>query len=117
MTRNQRLAQYAYCRIANRNGGAPTKEYKTFARKFPSLIHACGLAQAVAFALAKRENDYVADLAEVIRSCGHPEVTGFEELATRSRVEQLAGYLRLSRDALDAAGWLKRYVESLGEDD
>ena len=50
-TRSQRLAQEAFARVTDHR--RPNKEYVSFAKKFPALIHTCGLAQAIAFALAK----------------------------------------------------------------
>ena len=60
-TRSQKLAQAAFACVQNRGA-----TYEPFAKKFPALIHTCGLAQAVAFALAKKETDYIGDLAAVI---------------------------------------------------
>jgi CRISPR-associated protein Cmr5 len=91
------------------------KEYTTFAKKFPSLIHTCGLAQAIAFAQAKKETEYLDDLAEVLKSAQFTGVNNKDDLAKKSRHENLSGYLRLSRNTLLAAGWLKRYVEALNE--
>jgi CRISPR-associated protein Cmr5 len=118
-TRSQRLAQAAFPRIQNRMRGLREKafdEYKSFVKKFPALIHTCGLAQAVAFALAKQENDYIEDLAAVLRESGHPEIASAQTLHERARTQPLSGYLRLSRDAINAASWLKRYVEAAGEE-
>lgn len=124
-TRSQKLAQAAYPRIVTRippgtdpkNFSREQKEYRTFAKKFPALIHTCGLAQAVAFALAKEENDYIKDLAAVLQNSGHPEINSAQTLHDRARTQPLSGYLRLSRDAINAASWLKRYVEAAGEDE
>lgn len=124
-TRSQKLAQAAYPRIANRippgtdpkNFTKDQREYRTFAKKFPALIHTCGLAQAVTFALAKQENDYIEDLAAVLRESGHAEITSAQALHERARTQPLSGYLRLSRDAINAASWLKRYVEAAGEEE
>lgn len=118
-TRSQRLAQAAFPRIQNRMRGLREKafdEYRSFVKKFPALIHTCGLAQAVAFALTKQENDYIEDLAAVLRESGHPEITSAQTLHERARTQPLSGYLRLSRDAINAASWLKRYVEAAGEE-
>lgn len=114
-TRSQQLAEAAYRRIAAK--GEPSKEFVSFAKRFPALLHTCGLAQAVAFALAKRETDYVEDLADVLRASGHPELTNSEQLDHHARTQSLGGYLRLSRNALSAAGWLKRYAEAAKEAD
>jgi CRISPR-associated protein Cmr5 len=114
-TRSQRSAQAAFSRISAK--AKPDGEYVSFAKKFPALIHTCGLAQAVAFALAKKETTYVDDLTEVLKASGHSEITEGEPLDHHARTQQLSGYLRLSRDALRAASWLKRYVEAAAPED
>lgn len=121
-TRSQRLAQSAYSRVGDaqaRNNNKLPKEYVSFAKKFPALIHTCGLAQAVAFARAKKglQEKYVGDLAEVLRTGGYHELTSAEALAGQTCQQQLSGYLRLSRDAIEAAVWLKRYVEAMAPDE
>jgi CRISPR-associated protein Cmr5 len=119
-TRNQTLAQAAFARIDSYE--KLDKEYISFAKKFPALIHTCGLAQAVAFAQAKGktkeerkekkpEMRYLEDLADVLR------INSADKLAEITRTEPLSGYLRLSRNAINAASWLKRYVEAAGEEE
>ena len=39
-------------------------------------------------------------------------ITSADMLASQTREQSLSGYLRLSRDAIEAAVWLKRYVEA-----
>lgn len=119
-TRSQRLAQAAFPRIQDRHSTFNEKQFKEyvgFAKRFPALVHTCGLAQAVAFALAKKEKEYVEDLAAVLKEGGHPEAASADALLEQTRDQPLSGYLRLSRDAINAAGWLKRYVEAAGEDE
>ena len=118
-TRSQGLAQTAYLQIANhikkQTGDGqkkPAKEFISTVKKFPALIHTCGLAQAVAFAMAKKDHEYVGYLAAVLQASGHSEVTNAESLGERARRSDLNSYLRLSRDAIAAASWLKRYVEA-----
>jgi len=123
-TRSQQYARAAFPAV-QQHYPQPTKdlsqeqkEYRTIAKKFPALIHTCGLAQAIAFIQAKGHADYLADLAKVVQSAGHSEIASADELAEQSRKSSLNIYMRLSRDTLTAAGWLKRYVEALaGEDD
>ena len=127
-TRSQKLAQAAFKRVTGRlisdDKGKKRLDdkYETFAKKFPALIHTCGLAQAVAFAEVKGKSDenrkaqkpemqYLEDLAIVLSQC-EPEIVSATKLAETSRNLPLSGYLRLSRDAINAAGWLKRYVEA-----
>ena len=119
-TQSQKMAQAAFPRIEQRKNALNNKqfdEYTSFGKKFPALIHTCGLAQAVAFALAKKETDYLDDLSTVLNKSGHDAIDGRSALDQQARTADLGSYLRLSRDALNAAGWLKRYVEAAGEDD
>jgi CRISPR-associated protein Cmr5 len=116
-TRSQRLAQEAFPRIRERLTEKRFKEYMSFSKKFPALVHTCGLAQAVAFALAKQEVDYIADLTAVLRASGHAEITEREPLEHHARTVPLSGYMRLSRDTINAASWLKRYAEALAPED
>lgn len=112
-TRSQKLAREAFARIeAYVQARKLSKDYTTFAKKFPALVHSCGLAQAVAFAHAKGASDYLADLAAVLTAGGHQSVANPAELAKLTRECAAAAYLRLTRDTLDAAVWLKRYVEA-----
>jgi CRISPR-associated protein Cmr5 len=99
-TRGQKFAQLAFECIKLPKCD---KEYVSFAKKFPTLIHTCGLAQALAFAQAKAPSN-LEHLSIVM---------GASDLLEKSRTEQLAEYLILSRMALEASGWLKRYAEAL----
>lgn len=109
-TNSQKMAQAAYKQIEQRK---LDDKFAGFARSFPSLIHACGLAQAVAFAKVKDRQQYLNDLAAVLSATGHPEAASADSLARATREHSVAAYVRLSRNALQAAGWLKRYVEAV----
>lgn len=108
-TNSQKMAQAAYERIQARQ---PNREFASFARSFPSLIHSCGLAQAIAFAKAKRHDQYLDDLTAVLKTVGHSEAASKDSLERASRESAVPGYIRLSRNTLQAASWLKRYVEA-----
>lgn len=109
-TNSQKMAQAAYQRIDKRN---PDREFVSFARSFPSLVQACGLAQAVAFARVKHREQYLDDLAAVLNAAGHSETASADSLERATRENPVPAYVRLSRNALQAAGWLKRYVEAV----
>ncbi len=121
-TRSQKQAQTAYSRV--KRYGQPHPNYMSLAKKFPALIHTCGLAQAVAFAEAKgasrdgHENgpelEYLEDLAAVLNASGHGDIVSAKTLAKTTRCQDVGRYIRLRRNALLAASWLKRYVEALG---
>ena len=112
-TNSQKMAQTAYQRIRERK---PDREFAGFARSFPSLVHACGLAQAVAFAMAKHRTQYIEDLTAVLKSIGYSESASADSFARATREHLIPAYVRLSRNALEAAGWLKRYVEALKQE-
>jgi CRISPR-associated protein Cmr5 len=107
-TNSQKMAQAAYQQILERK---PNGEFSSFARSFPSLVHSCGLAQAAAFAKVKR-HEYLEDLAAVLNAMGHAEATSGDRLEQATRELPVLAYVRLSRNALLAASWLKRYVEA-----
>ena len=109
-TREQRMAEAAFLRVEERTKGSGATEYLSFANSFPSLIHSCGLVQAVSFAQAKGKDDLLKDLAAVL---GKP----LDELTVKSRTKPLSPYMLLSREALAAAGWLKRYAQALIKDE
>lgn len=109
-TTSQKMAEAAYKRVLDRK---EDPKFASFARSFPSLIHSCGLDQAVAFARSKKHEKYLDDLAEVLKLAGHPNVATADSLEATARTAPVAAYLRLSRNALQAAGWLKRYVEAV----
>lgn len=113
-TRSQQLAELAFKQVQRRVSSSPNgdEEFVRFAKRFPSLIHTCGLAQAVAFAQAKAPEHYLDDLRATMNS-DHANV---DEFADQIRSTDLMTYLRLSRQALEAAGWLKRYAEALLEE-
>lgn len=116
-TNSQRMAQAAYQALSSRN---LDREFSSFAREFPSLIHSCGLAQAVAFARAKKDRSscgqYLADLSAVLTVANNGQPMSPEQLDSNVRECSAMAYIRLSRNALQAAGWLKRYVEALAQD-
>jgi CRISPR-associated protein Cmr5 len=108
-TYDQRMAEKAFeCVIPHKNN----EEYRSFALSFPSLVHSCGLVQAVSFAMTKNGN-YLKDLTAVL---GVVEENLGQDLARVSREAEVMEYMRLSRRALSAASWLKRYVQAFDKE-
>lgn len=106
-TKQQMRARKAYeCFSPEKNVG---DEYRQFAKRFPALVHLCGLAQAVAFAQAKDKNDYLNDLAKVMG------ITNNQVLGNISRTADLVEYQQKTRDAIECATWIKRYAEATEE--
>lgn len=107
-TKEQQMAQAAFERVQGRDSGF--EEYSSFALAFPALVHSCGLAQALAFAQAKGRTDYLSDLENVLGEDVGENRGG--DLCTRSRQAELMEYMRLSRRALAASSWIKRYCQA-----
>ena len=119
-TRSQRYAQAAFAcvqKIANdKEGKTLAEKYQSYARNLPTMILQCGLAQTVAFVQAKQEVDkdkpvdayahWLADMQTVLENT---------KLCQQAREADLSAYMLLTYQALDAAGWLKRYAEALIE--
>jgi CRISPR-associated protein Cmr5 len=106
-TKQQERAQKAHkCVSPDKNVG---DEYRQFAKRFPALVHSCGLTQAVAFAQSKDKNVYLDDLASVMG------VSNSLELAKISRTVDLVEYQQKTQDAIECATWIKRYAEATEE--
>jgi CRISPR-associated protein Cmr5 len=106
-TKQQERAQKAYkCLSPDKNVG---DEYRQFAKRFPALVHSCGLAQAVAFAQSKDKNVYLEDLASVMG------ISNSLELAKISRTVDLVEYQQKTQEAIECATWIKRYAEATEE--
>lgn len=118
-TKKQRRAETAYTCIEGVD--RENEEYARLAKKFPALVHTCGLVQATAFVLAKEKNkekkngpatgtQYLTHLTKVI---GYPDGT---DLHTKSRHASLLDYQQMTLEAIDSATWLKRYAEAFLKD-
>lgn len=108
-TKEQLMASTAYERVSTRSHeeNFDFKEYKSFALSFPSLIHTCGLVQAMAFAKAKGKSEYIDDLQAVF-----DRIDNAGNLQTRSREARVMEYMRITRHAISAASWIKRYCQA-----
>jgi CRISPR/Cas system CMR-associated protein Cmr5 small subunit len=102
------MAEKAFECVLQKKGD---EDYRSFALSFPALIHSCGLVQAVAFAEIKKNNGYVEDLAAVLN-----KVEPHTDLPNESRTADVVKYMRLSRRALSAASWLKRYAQAFSDE-
>jgi CRISPR-associated protein Cmr5 len=117
--RSHTVAARAYARVAERKGYARRKEYGALAHKLPPLILQNGLAQATGFLLAKgsetrpEHHALLDDLAAVLHASGTAHSTDRNAFHEQVIAADLAATVRLTRRALEAAGWLKRYVQGV----
>lgn len=120
--RAHRVATAAYGRVEARKDEPADvrKKYGAIAHKLPGMILQNGLAQATGFLLAKgsnKDDDHhswlLDDLNAVLQAGGEPAQPNREALHGAIIAADLARTLKLTRAALEASGWLKRYVQGL----
>lgn len=116
--RSQRIARAAFQQVEGRGHQPNPDKYLAFARTFPTLVHTSGLAQAAAFALAKKEEklEVLDDLAQVIHAADDEwQFVDGRALDAKARCSEtdVWTYMRLTRQALQSATWIKRYSEAL----
>lgn len=124
-TRTQKFALRAYPLVEKQSNNQQgndaenkklASKYRTLALTFPNMILQSGLSQATGFLLAKKNPEHIAylnDLANVMKDHQH---TG-DELHRQVIQSQLDEYLQLTRHALEASSWLKRYTQALLKSD
>ena len=108
-THDQKMAEQAFQCVKDKGNN---EKYCSFALSFPSLVHSCGLAQAVSFAESKDRGDYLGDLNTVLGVVQGEAV----DLPQASRTVDVIDYMRLTRRAISAASWLKRYVQAFAKE-
>lgn len=115
-TRDQRMASKALARVKEAAKDETfAKRYRSRAMSFPALVLQSGLAQAVGFLQAKsggkvggdEYGQYLDDLAHV---AGKNHGRNLVDSAVSNG---LGDYRLLTRDVLDAAGWLKRMTQAV----
>jgi CRISPR-associated protein Cmr5 len=121
-TRTQKFALAAYPLVEKQSNHQLDKnnpelqklasKYRTLALTFPNMILQSGLSQATGFLLAKGKPEhitYLNDLANVMKDHQHSG----EALHKQVIESQLSEYQQLTRRALEASAWLKRYTQAL----
>ncbi len=114
--RSHRVAQAAYQKIEKRKDQSNAKEYRSLALNLPTMILQNGLAQATGFLIAKGKAEHQAlldDLASVLQQSGEKGCDSGKELHHSSIQADVMRTMVLTRRSLDAAAWLKRYVQAM----
>ena len=113
-TRGQRMAGTALEKVEQAAKDTLTrKDYKTRAMGFPALVMQAGLAQAIGFLRSKSgtpPNAYARYLADLAVVMGKVDAKALHDAVIHAPIPD---YRYLTRDALDAAGWLKRFSQTL----
>ncbi len=116
--RAHRVASEAYRCVEARKNEPNKKKYGAIAHKLPGMVLQNGLAQATGFLLAKGGSYpehlmLLDDLNTVLRAGGALDVPNRESLHQAVIGADLSKTLKLTRESLEAAGWIKRYVQGV----
>lgn len=105
--RTQKYAQIAYKLVEAVKGSTMEAKYRTLALNMPTMIMQSGLSQVIGFLMAKNESH-------------HKEMLEHLETLLNSRPlhkdviqSDVKHYQNLSRQAIEAASWLKRYTQAM----
>lgn len=110
-TRDQQYASAIYKRVMNIKDESFATNYGSLAHKLPVLIHASGLAQALAFVDSRNKEQGPAYLLEdLARTVSGKSAS---EFVKRSRECSLREYMYLTEQTLAALLWYKRYAQSI----
>jgi len=111
-TRDQKYAVDAYYRVekVKEIEEKDRKSYGSMAYKLPVLIRTAGLAQALAFVVARGtpvQKQLLKDIEETIGK--HTNQT----LQARAHLANLSDYIHLTQQVMDALLWYKRFAQSV----
>lgn len=79
-----------------------------FLKGLPSMIMQNGLGQTVAFLKTKKEHLYIVEAFTAL-------FNGGDLMATIIRLDDIEKYLIMQREAIDYAGWLKKFAHALAD--
>lgn len=116
--RTHAVARAAYERVEQYRGLPDPKKYGALAHKLPGMILQNGLAQATGFLLAKgakapEHHQLLDDLNAVLRAGGTLDRHDGAELHQAIIAAGVTQTLKLTRHALEASAWIKRYAQGV----
>lgn len=112
--RTHALARAAYDCVDRRRDAGHARQYAALVNQLPGMILQNGLAQSTGFLLAKGKPEHLAllaDLNAVLRATGATDTADGARFHRAVVGSDIARTMLLTRRALDASGWLKRYVQ------
>lgn len=105
--RTQKYAELAYPLVSEIQGKDLANKYRTQALNLPTMILQSGLMQMVGFLLAKNEAEHQEIYRHLTILLNDPN------LHATVQNSDIVAYQRLTRNAIEASGWLKRYTQAL----
>lgn len=109
--RTQDYAKQAYPLVSKiqRDTNIEAK-YRTLALTFPTMIMQNGLSQAIGFLMAKEQEEHCVFLGHIAKLLNYHDGNSLHDSILKSSITD---YQLLTRHAIDATSWLKRYTQAL----
>ena len=108
--RTQDYAKRAYPLVSAIQHVNFAEKYRTLALTFPTMIMQNGLSQAIGFLMAKDKEEHREILQHIAGLLNSPDGKALHEIILKSNITQ---YQLLTRRAIEASSWLKRYTQAL----
>lgn len=105
--RTQKYAEIAYPLVNAIKGSELESKYRTLALNLPTMILQSGLMQTVGFLLAKGTDEHLTIYQHL------KILLNDDNLHETVRTSDIVKYQRLTRNAIEASSWLKRYTQAL----
>ncbi|MDO5650907.1 MAG: type III-B CRISPR module-associated protein Cmr5 [Moraxella sp.] len=105
--RTHKYAGLAYPLVEKVKNSDVEAKYRTLALNFPTMIMQAGLAQAIGFLKAKGKDEHTLLLQHI------ETVLKINDLHVKTIKSNISEYQLLTRQAIEAASWLKRYTQAL----
>lgn len=112
--RTQQYATHAHDLVKQQKGKSIEAEYRTLVLNLPAMIMQSGLIQTLGFLQAKGKEQHRLLFKHLVLTMKQSDdVEGFYQTVLSS---DIASYQLLTRQAIEAASWLKRYAQAFLED-
>lgn len=108
--RTHQYAEKAYPLIEKIQKHPVEAEYRTIALNFPTMIMQSGLSQAIGSLMAKGKEEHCIFLEHIAELL---EANDARDLHSTILASDITQYQLLTRKALNATSWLKRYTQAL----
>lgn len=115
MIRTQKYAKLAYPLVEGIQKTSIEAKYRTLALTFPAMVMQSGLAQAIGFLMAKGNEEHKIMLTHIATLLNYKGSNATENMHQAILSSDLTEYQLLTRNALEATSWLKRYTQALLE--
>ena len=109
-TRAQRWSGCAFTLVSAVAKKPAEAKYKTSCMKMPSLIHQCGLLQALVFQVA-RDDEGVRYVNNLAHAYFNDQLADHKKLIQFAQEQEVRDYMALTHDVGEIAHWFRRFAQ------